>query len=591
MIKEPQFFNFANPHSIEEIAEYIGIEPAFLHEIISAEDPARFYIEHKIPKRRAREANQFRTVWEINSPELLTAQKSFQRRFEAFAGRNADYPSEYAHGYVSGRSTVTNAQIHAGAKFILHADIQDFFPTITAGRLEDLFRGLKMNEDAARTLARFVTIGDRLPLGLPASPLLANLICRSLDERFKNLAEEKGVAYSRYADDIVFSGDAEEKLPSRIEVRSILASEGFGLSEKKFRVTKRGQAHFVTGLSVSEARPFIPRKIKRRLKQELYYAKKFDLKSHLSRAGAGTFQSGINRIDGTIHYIHGVEPELAKKLQAEWKEILEANNAEPGYESRLHKAPWSLAMFVDESEIDTADGKVLAIACVTIEDLNLVEAETVKTLRRCLASPFIPGDKARLAKKGLHFVDASDSIRTEYLNALTHLPFRGFIVYDLLPDDAGYEKKYFELLNDIIPKRLMKADRADLTIIIEENSKISFEKIKSSIEDKYSALAAKHQRRPLKLPGCIKGKKLEHPCLSVVDFILGVFGGYAVLNEPIAEEDEAKPKAPGALKNSRYEQMREKIRLIKSGITGEHFTRKNPFVPWKSGKPTEKSSA
>lgn len=586
MIKKPQFFNFANPQTLEELSEYIGIEPSFLRELISAEDVARYYIEHSIPKRRVREESRFRTVWEINSPELLTAQKSFQRRFEAFARRNADYPSENAHGYVSGRSIVTNAQIHAGAKLILHADIQDFFPTITAGRLEDLFRSLKMNKETAKILARFLTISNRLPLGLPSSPLLANLVCCSLDERFKNLADKKGAAYSRYADDISFSADTKDNLPSRIEVRSVLASEGFIMSEKKFRITKRGQAHFVTGLSVSEKRPFVPRKIKRRLKQELYYAKKFDLRSHLSRVGAGTFQSGINRIDGMIRYIQGVEPELARKFQTKWKKILENNNAEPGYESRLHKAPWSLTMFIDESEIETADGKILAIGCVTIEDFELVQTETVKTLRRCVSSPFIPGNKEALAKKGLHFVDASESIRTEYINALAHLPFRGFIIYDLLADDADYEKKYFELLNDIIPKRLIKADRAELTVVIEENSKISFEKVKSLIEENYSALATKHQRRPLEPPVCLKGKKLEHHCLSVVDFILGVFGGYAVLNEPISNEDKGKPKPPGELKNSRYEQLREKIRLIKSNLTGEHFTRKNPFVSWVENKPT-----
>ena len=104
--------------------------------------------------------------------------------------------------------------------------------------------------------------------------------------------KRQGCTYSRYADDMAFS--SAMALPTRFEVASALAAEGFRLSESKFRKTVRGQAHYVTGLSISESVPHAPRALKRRLRQELYYSTKFGIAEHLERVRAPDLQTGVN---------------------------------------------------------------------------------------------------------------------------------------------------------------------------------------------------------------------------------------------------------------------------------------------------------
>ena len=586
MVSAPFLSDFTAITNPNNLAQVIGIDAAFLTEIIAADDRSRLYKKHEIPKRKT---GEIRTVWEINSPELLAAHKSFQRKFEDFVERRAGYPTAEVHGYVKGRSTLTNAAIHAGHRFILHADIQNFFETITADRIEGLFRSLGINREISDILSKLLTINDFLPLGLPASPLLANLICRRLDENLKNLADEKGAVYSRYADDLTFSSDGD--LPDKMDVQGILMAEGFEISDRKFHRSVRGQAHFVTGLSVSETKPYIPRRIKHRVRQELYYAQKFGLPEHLRKIKAASLQSAINRIDGTISYINAVEPNLAKTFRTQWQEILEKNGLEVSYLSRPDKKSRFVSMFIDESEIETPDGTMLAVGCVIIENVKQVTAKTLEVYQQILDDPYATGSKEALRKKGLHFVDLSEDSRTKYIEALHLLPFRAFIIYDFLRERAQYKAKYFDLLNKLLPPRLTALDRAEVEIIIEQNSSVPFGELEKYISETYSSMEAKHQKRPRILPSVINGEKLKNPSISAVDFMLAVFGQYALLKLPppptAAATEPKKRTQAGGLVSSRFERLREKYRLIVSRLTSEYFTQKNPFIPWKDGKPTE----
>ncbi|HEV7643304.1 MAG TPA: reverse transcriptase family protein [Pyrinomonadaceae bacterium] len=582
MAIKPHFFDFTQ-FDTKQLAAVIGVEPSFLQEVIDARENPKLYARHQIPKKTV---GLVREVWEIISPDLLAAHKSFQRKFEHFVQITAGYPTDEAHGYVTRRSTYTNALPHAGSKFILHADMENFFQTITHGRVEGLFRDLGISANTSDALSKFLTINEALPLGFPASPLLANLICRDLDKNLRAHADEVGVIFTRYADDLTFSSN--ETLPEKIDIEAIVIAQGFKLSQKKFWITKRGQSHFVTGLSVSDDKPRIPRKLKRRVRQELHYSKNFGLKAHLSRIKESTVQSGVNRLDGTINYIHAIEPELAQKLQDQWKKILEVEEEKVAYLSRVEKEPWPLSIYIDESEIQSGDGKILAIGCVSIKNVEEVSVKTLEILKGILDDPFADSNKKELRKKGLHFVDVSENGRNIYIDALHYLSFRSFIIYDMLPDPAKYREKYFELLSRIILPRLSASDRAEVKIVIEQNSKIPFEEVKVFIEDAYHSLAANHQRRPYKLPEIIVGRKLEQPCISVVDFILAIWGRYASLDynpDPDAIE-EKKRTQPGKLISTRFERLREKIRLIVSAPTGEFFGQKNAFVPWSEGKPT-----
>lgn len=456
IMSKPFSIDFNLPESASDLALYIGINATLFESVISSDDRRKFYAHHKIPKRSRHRTGQFREVWENAIPWLAEAHKSVARRFELFARVfDSRFPHEAAYGYVRHRGTLDNAKAHCGAPLLLRADIRNFFPSISIGRLKKRFLELKMHPAAADALARFVTIDDRLPLGLNASPMLANLVCVDLDIKIQKLAQAYGCRYTRYADDLAISG--KRTLPSRAELEKIIEEEGFQLSSEKFRQTKIGQAHYVTGLSISDVNnPHVPRQMKRRLRQELYYSRKFGTKDHLYRTGDATLQSGINRLDGTVNYVNHIETRISQRLKCQWEELKERDEVGVSYEPLSYRHPRSAFCFVDETEIVFGSRKFLAIGLAFTEDASALWTSTIATLREHqIEDAFYAGDKAALAKRGLHFTDSHPDLRTAYIKVLSGLPYRAFIIFGELANDEKYEGTYLSLLAKILPKRLM----------------------------------------------------------------------------------------------------------------------------------------
>jgi hypothetical protein len=195
-----------------------------------------------------------------------------------------------AHGFRAGRSIVTNAQPHCQAHIVLNHDFKDFFPTLKYPRIRGLYRSLGYGEQVATILALLTTEADRqqveldgdhyyvkqgeryLPQGAPSSPALTNLLCRRLDARLQGAARSLGFHYTRYADDLTFSGDRDSakklrKLQWRLE--QIVAEEGFLLHPEKHRVMRDNTQQEVTGIVVNE-KPSIDRKTLRRFRALLH---------------------------------------------------------------------------------------------------------------------------------------------------------------------------------------------------------------------------------------------------------------------------------------------------------------------------------
>ncbi|MER2561558.1 MAG: reverse transcriptase family protein [Myxococcaceae bacterium] len=187
-----------------------------------------------------------------------------------------------AHGGVRGRSAVTHASLHSGRRIVAQFDLADFFPSITFKRVFGFFVALGYRRPLARDLAALTTTStpsaqlalrdlhsgaDRvvfhqlvmrlrerhLPQGAPTSPALANHLAFMLDQRLSEAATSMGLTYSRYVDDLAFSGDVCVSLP-RLErlVESIVLSEGFALRHRKSRLQTSATRQRVTGLVVNE---------------------------------------------------------------------------------------------------------------------------------------------------------------------------------------------------------------------------------------------------------------------------------------------------------------------------------------------------
>lgn len=178
-----------------------------------------------------------------------------------------------AYGFVPKRSIVGNAQQHLNKAVVVNMDLKNFFPTITYLRVKGLFESFGYAEKYATILALlcsepdvdavqldgqryYIATGERfLPQGAPTSPVITNLICRTLDKRLLGAAKKNDFVFSRYADDLTFSAEehAKENLGKILWIaHRIVKEEGFVMHPDKLRIMHQGRHQEVTGIVVNE---------------------------------------------------------------------------------------------------------------------------------------------------------------------------------------------------------------------------------------------------------------------------------------------------------------------------------------------------
>jgi retron-type reverse transcriptase len=235
------------------------------------------------------------------------------------------------HGFVTGRSTVSNASQHVSKAVVVNTDLKDFFPAITFPRVFGIFRQLGYSPAVATIFALLCTESPRrtvtyagkpfhvavaprqLPQGACTSPALSNLAGRRMDSRLAGIARKMGWSYTRYADDLTFSAPADAA-KDRIgymlaRVRHITQDEGFAVNEKKTRVLKRSAAQEVTGIVVND-RPNVSRITIRRLRAILHRAKTQGLDAQ-NRQAIPHFRAWLQ---GMVAYVSMVNPQQGKPL-------------------------------------------------------------------------------------------------------------------------------------------------------------------------------------------------------------------------------------------------------------------------------------
>jgi retron-type reverse transcriptase len=244
---------------------------------------------------------------------------------------------EAAHGFVTGRSILTNAAPHVGSSVVVNCDLTDFFPTVTVHRVMGLFRHLGYSPAAATVLALLVTECPRrkvqfrgqtwyvaagaraLPQGACTSPALSNLVARRLDARLAGIARKLGWTYTRYADDMTFSTKSND--PDRTgyllaRVRHITQDEGFAVNEAKTRVLRQAARQTVTGV-VTNAHLAAPRPLRRRLRAILHNASKTGLSAQ-NRTGEPNFVASLG---GSIEFVAMVNAGQGKALKEKLREV------------------------------------------------------------------------------------------------------------------------------------------------------------------------------------------------------------------------------------------------------------------------------
>lgn len=190
--------------------------------------------------------------------------------------------SSYATAYQKGKGLTENAKVHVGRRQVLKLDITDFFGSILFPRVRrSVFSEVYFPPAVGTLLTSLCCYKDYLPQGAPTSPAISNLVMKPFDDFMGAWCGERGIGYTRYCDDMTFSGDFDAELVTH-KVRNFLEAMGFTLNEKKTKVLNRAKRQAVTGIVVN-CRAQVSRDYRRRLRQEIYYCGRFGVKSHLAR--------------------------------------------------------------------------------------------------------------------------------------------------------------------------------------------------------------------------------------------------------------------------------------------------------------------
>lgn len=278
----------------EHLSKLFGIKREELAKMVNS--PESFYRSFSIPKRKGGRR-------EITSPypSLLDCQKWIYKNILL---PQKIHPSAY--GFVPGKSIIGNAKEHLSKKVLLKMDLENFFPSIPINWVINLFSKLGYAKNISFYLASLCCYEGYLNQGSATSPYLTNILLRSFDGRLDKLSIKYNVKYTRYADDLTFSGDY---IPHKFIdiVTEMVEKYGLRVNTLKTNLHLNPGKRIVTGISVANTEIKLPRETKRELKKEIYYISKYGFVSHVSKKKINN-PVYIDSLYGKIQFWLQVEP-------------------------------------------------------------------------------------------------------------------------------------------------------------------------------------------------------------------------------------------------------------------------------------------
>ena len=214
-----------------------------------------------------------------------------------------------AVGFRCGRSVVDNAAPHLGKRYVFKMDIHDFFGSIRSPRVRQTFKKIGYPENVSKVLGALCCLHRHLPQGAPTSPALSNIVGYEMDRKLAALAAEYGVTYTRYADDLTFSGDVFPKEQIIPQVKRIIRDEKFEPNHKKTHFMNQSSRKIITGVSVaSGVKLTIPKSKKREIRKNVYFILTKGLAEHQRRIGSHD-PAYLKRLIGMLCYWRAIEPD------------------------------------------------------------------------------------------------------------------------------------------------------------------------------------------------------------------------------------------------------------------------------------------
>ncbi|MFJ3333018.1 reverse transcriptase domain-containing protein [Enterococcus sp. NPDC086594] len=322
--------------SFTDIASSLDVTAGHLRRLLF-EEKNNLYFEFEIPKKNG----SLRKIYAPNDSLLF-----IQKRLSAILSSSVKLHDK-AYGFINKRSIVDNAQLHIRKNVLLNIDLENFFPSISFGRVRSMFMNyFRLDKNVATTLTNICCHpGGFLPQGSPTSPVISNILCKTLDKDLDRLAKNSfGATYSRYADDITFSTktrfneniviEENGKIVLGSSLTDIINRNGFKINPYKTRLQKANQHQEVTGIIVNK-KLNVDRRYIRKIRAMLYSIEENSKNltiplEKFTEAGykGDSIENMLRVIKGMINYVSMVKgkhdtvfEQLAKRHNAILKEL------------------------------------------------------------------------------------------------------------------------------------------------------------------------------------------------------------------------------------------------------------------------------
>lgn len=282
----------------------LGYEYPFIYSMCQAKN--EFYKEYKIPKKRGGTR-----IIDEPFPSLKECQRWILDNILWPYGKST--LSGTVKAFVPKKGLRENARFHRAQEVVLSLDLSDFFGSVLEKDVYLVFHTMGYNASVSKCLTELCTLNGSLPQGSPSSPMLSNLVFTKFDEIIYSFCRSRGIRYTRYADDLTFSGSfAIGEVVGY--VRKVLSKSSFSINDKKTKVARQSMRQCVTGVVVNEKMQ-APVFFRKRIRQEIYYIFRFGLESHMKKSGQDCSSSlYLQRLLGRISFVMQINPrdEMAK---------------------------------------------------------------------------------------------------------------------------------------------------------------------------------------------------------------------------------------------------------------------------------------
>ena len=280
----------------------VGYDYAYLLGVVNS--LSSFYKHYEIPKKSGGKRNI-----EEPFPSLKDIQTWILKNIlESASEKNV---SNVAKAFMPGVKLRDNARFHRGQKIVVALDLHDFFGSIKFCEVYGIFKKLGYNISVSVLLTNLCLYNGSLPQGAPTSPMLSNLVFYELDEKIYLYCRKRNIRYTRYADDLTFSGENVDVRRLIKYIRMLISTKKFILNDTKTNVMTRGCAQRVTGIIVNDKLQ-APKVYRDQVRQEIYYCIKYGFADHMKHIKLPEWCSTVSlyqhHLLGKINFILQINP-------------------------------------------------------------------------------------------------------------------------------------------------------------------------------------------------------------------------------------------------------------------------------------------